>query len=114
MKKFFLILLAAVTSLTLVSCSDVENVAEGTKEEPIKIIAAHNQTSSESPYQAGLLKFKEVAEEAADGRVEVEVHAGTIGTEEPERVQKVVVGAAAVVLASRGVRTRKGIAECEL
>src|SRR5690625_8009465 len=109
MKKFFLILLAAVTSLTLVSCSDVENVAEGTKEEPIKIIAAHNQTSSESPYQAGLLKFKEVAEEASDGRIEVEVHAGTIVTEEPELVQKLMVGAADVVLVSSGFLTLTGI-----
>lgn len=111
MKKIFLILLAAVTSLTLVSCSDVENVEEGTKEEPIKIIAAHNQTSSESPYQAGLLKFKEVAEEKSDGRIEVEVHAGTIGTEEPELVQKLVVGAADVVLVSPGFMTRTGIPE---
>lgn len=111
MKKFFLTILISVVSLALVSCSDVENVAEGTKEEPIKIIAAHNQTSSESPYQAGLLKFKEVAEEESGGRVEVEVHAGTIGTEEPELVQKLVVGAADVVLVSPGFMTKTGIPE---
>src|SRR5699024_7076321 len=70
-------------------------------------------TSSESPYQAGLLKFKEVAEEASDGRIEVEVHAGTIGTEEPELVQKLVVGAADVVLVSPGFMTRTGIPEVD-
>lgn len=111
MKKLFLTILISVVSLSLVSCSDVENVAEGTKEEPIKIIAAHNQTSSESPYQTGLLKFKEVAEEESDGRIEVEVHAGTIGTEEPELVQKLVVGAADVVLVSPGFMTKTGIPE---
>src|SRR5699024_12480600 len=106
MKKFFLTLLAAVTSMTLVSCSDVKNIEEGTKEEPIKIIAAHNQTSSESPYQTGLQKFKEEAEEEAGGRIEVEIHAGTISTEGPELVQKLVVGAAGAVLVSTGVMTR--------
>lgn len=111
MKKFFLTILISVVSLSLVSCSDVEKVKEGTKEEPIKIIAAHNQTSAESPYQAGLLKFKEVAEEKSDGRIEVEVHAGTIGTEEPELVQKLVVGAADVVLVSPGFMTKTGIPE---
>ncbi|WP_411842574.1 TRAP transporter substrate-binding protein [Salinicoccus sp. HZC-1] len=111
MKKFFLTMLISVVSLSLVSCSDVEETAERTKEEPIKIIAAHNQTTTESPYQAGLLKFKEVAEEESDGRIEVEVHAGTIGTEEPELVQKLVVGAADVVLVSPGFMTKTGIPE---
>ncbi len=114
MKKFMLGILISVVSLSLVSCSDVENVAEGTKEEPIKIIAAHNQTSTENPYQAGLLKFKEVAEEESNGRIEVEVHAGTIGTEEPELVQKLVVGAADVVLVSPGFMTKTGIPEFDL
>src|SRR5699024_12395572 len=49
--------------------------------------------------------------EASDGRIEVEVHAGTIGTEEPELVQKLVVGAADVVLVSPGFMTRTGIPE---
>jgi len=97
--------------LMLSACSDVEEVAEGTQEDPIKIIAAHNQTSAENPYQDGLLKFKEVAEEESDGRIEVEVHAGTIGTEEPVLIEKLVVGAADVVVVSPGFMTATGIDE---
>lgn len=80
----------------------------------IKLIAAHNQTDPENPYQDGLLKFKEVAESESDGNVEVEVHAGTIGTEESELVEKLKLGAADVVLVSPGFMTQTGIEEVNL
>lgn len=80
----------------------------------IKIISAHNQTSPDSPYQVGLLKFKEIAEEESDGSIEVEVHAGTIGTEESELVEKLQLGAADVVLVSPGFMTQTGIKEVDL
>ncbi|WP_020006774.1 TRAP transporter substrate-binding protein [Salinicoccus albus] len=113
MKRYILAIFISVLCFALVSCSSPEDVSEGTQEDPIKIIAAHNQTSTESPYQTGLLKFKEVAEKQSDGRIEVEVHAGTIGTEEPELIQKLVVGAADVVLVSPGFMTGTGIQEFE-
>lgn len=88
----------------------------GTEEKDgnIKIISAHNQTSPDSPYQVGLLKFKEIAEEESDGSIEVEVHAGTIGTEESELVEKLQLGAADVVLVSPGFMTQTGIKEVDL
>lgn len=105
------ITLIFVIMITLAGCTGVTDVEEGTEEDPIKIIAAHNQTSADNPYQDGLLEFKEVAEELSDGRIEVEVHAGTIGTEESELIEKLVIGAADVVLVSPGFMTATGIDE---
>jgi TRAP-type C4-dicarboxylate transport system substrate-binding protein len=111
MKRLFKITLLSLLAIMVTGCSSVTDVEEGTEEEPIKIIAAHNQTSTDNPYQDGLLKFKEVAEEMSDGRIEVEVHAGTIGTEESELIEKLVIGAADVVLVSPGFMTATGIDE---
>jgi len=80
----------------------------------IKLVAAHNQTDEENPYQDGLVKFKEVVEEESDGDIEVETHAGTIGTEESELVEKLKTGAADVVLVSPGFMTETGIEEIDL
>jgi tripartite ATP-independent transporter DctP family solute receptor len=108
-------------SLILTACGEddgsqggnAENESNST-EESVKIIAAHNQTSAENPYQDGLLKFKEVAENQSDGQIEVEVHAGTIGTEESELVEKLSTGAADVVLVSPGFMTSTGIQEVDI
>ena len=106
---FILLILGAI--LVLVGCTDqVETDEDGA----IKIIAAHNQTSPDNPYQTGLLKFKEFAEEQSDGSIEVEVHAGTIGTEESELVEKLQLGAVDVVLVSPGFMTQTGIKEVDL
>src|SRR5690625_2251574 len=106
---FILLILGAI--LVLVGCTDqVETDEDGA----IKIIAAHNQTSPDNPYQTGLLKFKEFAEEQSDGSIEVEVHAGTIGTEESELVEKLQLGAADMVLVSPGFMTQTGIKEVDL
>jgi TRAP-type transport system periplasmic protein len=106
---FILLIIASATFLA--SCSNQVNTEEDGR---IKIIAAHNQTSPDSPYQVGLLKFKEVAEEVSNGSIEVEVHAGTIGTEESELVEKLQLGAADVVLVSPGFMTQTGIREVDL
>ena len=110
MKKFyslaFVLLLAMAT--VLAGCGNSESSggsgSEGSEGEggveKIKLVAAHNQTSPDNPYQVGLLKFKEVAEAQSNGNIEVEVHAGTIGTEESELVEKLKLGAADVVLVS--------------
>ncbi|MFC3419094.1 TRAP transporter substrate-binding protein DctP [Salinicoccus hispanicus] len=120
MKKYLSLTFLTALSLVLTACggdssdegnSDAQSESNG---ENIKIIAAHNQTSAENPYQDGLLKFKEVAEEESDGQIEVEVHAGTIGTEESELVEKLGTGAADVVLVSPGFMTSTGIREVDL
>ncbi|MGG4169292.1 TRAP transporter substrate-binding protein [Rossellomorea vietnamensis] len=115
MKKFFLlsfVLLLAVSGILAGCGSDEASGGEAGKK--IKIVAAHNQTSPDNPYQTGLLKFKEVAENKSDGNIEVEVHAGTIGTEESELVEKLKLGAADVVLVSPGFMTQTGIKEIDL
>jgi len=82
--------------------------------EELKIVAAHNQTSPENPYQVGLLAFKDKAEELSDGAITVEVHAGTLGTSEAELVEKLKLRAADVVLVSPGFMSRTGINEIQL
>ncbi|MFD1037549.1 TRAP transporter substrate-binding protein [Virgibacillus byunsanensis] len=112
MKKFTFILL--LVAMTVIAGCGGNGDEGGAGEDSIKIIAAHNQTSPENPYQDGLLKFKEVAEEESDGAIEVEVHAGTIGTEESELVEKLQTGGADVVLVSPGFMTQTGIDEVNL
>ncbi|WP_226672113.1 TRAP transporter substrate-binding protein [Rossellomorea aquimaris] len=115
MKKFFslsFVLMLALSGILAGCGSDEASGGEAGKK--IKIVAAHNQTSPDNPYQTGLLKFKEVAESKSDGDIEVEVHAGTIGTEESELVEKLKLGAADVVLVSPGFMTQTGIKEIDL
>lgn len=125
MKKIaLLILLLAATVLAACGGNGGGNEGAGGSEgeggegggsvEPIKLIAAHNQTSTENPYQEGLLEFKRVAEEESGGAIEVEVHAGTIGTEESQLVEKLQTGGADVVLVSPGFMTQTGIKEVDL
>lgn len=116
MKKIIAILAILILTVSMVTAcgNDTESGESDGGGKPLKIIAAHNQTSPENPYQTGLLKFKEVAEEESDGNIEVEVHAGTIGTEESELVEKLQTGGADVVLVSPGFMSQTGIKEVDL
>lgn len=108
--KLVPITLLMIALAMLTACSEEGEENDG----DIKIISAHNQTSPDSPYQVGLNKFKEIAEDESDGSIEVEVHAGTIGTEENELIEKLQLGAADMVLVSPGFMTQTGIKEVDL
>lgn len=82
--------------------------------EELELVAAHNQTSKESPYQVGMLAFKEAVEDLSDGAMTVQVHAGTIGTSESELVEKLKLGAADVVITSPGFMSKTGVQEIQL
>ncbi|MED4474999.1 TRAP transporter substrate-binding protein [Oceanobacillus caeni] len=114
MNKFKSVFIGAIILgiMVLAGCNTHQVDADG--DGKIKIIAAHNQTSPDNPYQTGLLKFKEVAEQESNGTIEVEVHAGTIGTEESQLVEKLQLGAADVIVASPGFMTQTGIREVDL
>ncbi|MBU8791727.1 TRAP transporter substrate-binding protein [Oceanobacillus caeni] len=114
MNKFKGAFIAAILLgiMVLTGCNTQQVDADG--DGKIKIIAAHNQTSPDNPYQTGLLKFKEVAEKESNGTIEVEVHAGTIGTEESQLVEKLQLGAADVIVVSPGFMTQTGIKEVDL
>ena len=105
MKKCTLLFLVAVLAALFVLPAQAD---------PLKIVAAHNQTSLENPYQHGMMKFKEVLEKISGGEISVDVHAGTIGTNEDELVEKLQLGAADVVVASPGFMTKIGIPEVDL
>ncbi|GHS87127.1 C4-dicarboxylate ABC transporter [Synergistales bacterium] len=104
MKKFALFALV----LSLVFAASAAPAA------PAKLVVAHNQTSQENPYQYGMLKFKEAVERLSGGEFSVDVHAGTIGTNEDELVEKVQLGAADIIVASPGFMTKIGIPEVDM
>lgn len=105
MKKYLALLIATA----LVGCGESN---DSSSDATLHLVAAHNQTNASSPYQAGMLKLKEVSDKS--GLFDVEVHAGTIGTNESELVEKLVLGGADVVLVSPGFMTSSGIDEVDL
>ncbi|MCC8191079.1 MAG: hypothetical protein LIP77_10675 [Planctomycetes bacterium] len=76
------------TTAVLVLIALVAAVAATPVRAATTIVVAHNQTSQENPYQYGMLKFKEALERLSGGEFKVDVHAGTIGTNEDELVEK--------------------------
>lgn len=110
-KSFSTLIILLALSMVLVACG---KNAEGENEGKIKLLVAHNQTSPDNPYQVGLLEFKKVAEEESEGAIEVEVHAGTLGTQEEELVQKLKLGGVDLALVSPSFMTQTGIKEIDL
>ncbi|SFK08986.1 tripartite ATP-independent transporter solute receptor, DctP family [Halobacillus dabanensis] len=115
MKKSLSLLLVMMIAgvLALTGCGGDDEASGASGDGKLKIVAAHNQTSPENPYQIGMEAFKESAE-SSDANIEVEVHAGTLGTSESELVEKLKLGAADVVLVSPGFMTKTGIDEIDL
>jgi TRAP-type C4-dicarboxylate transport system substrate-binding protein len=109
-KQFFCITIFVLLVISLF----IGNVSADTNVEPLHLIAAHNQTGQDNPYQIGMLKFKEVVEELSNGAMTVVVHAGTLGTSEPELVEKLQIGAADVIITSPGFMTASGIREVDM
>lgn len=109
-KKIITAILTASLMLgTLTGCSDIN-----AEKKPLKLVVAHNSTSTENPYHYGMLKFKDVVEDISDGEIQVEIHAGTIGTSEDELIEKLQLGAADMVIAAPGFMTKTGVPEIEL
>lgn len=106
MKKFlFALTLAAVLALTAsISLAAPE----------LSLIIASNQTDLTNPYSLGLEKFKEVAEKVSGGKIQVTVHKGTLGENESELIEKLIMGAADLVVASPGFMTAIGVPEIDI
>jgi len=114
-KKLLLVFVSILVISLLTGCGGAKkDPAPAAAPKPIKIIAAHNQTSPDNPYQVGLLKFKEVAESKSKGQITVEVHAGTLGTNENELVEKLKLRAVDLVVVSPGFMTQTGVKEVDL
>lgn len=85
------------------------------KREKVKITIAHNQSSLENPYHIGMEKFKEIVEEVSNDTLQVEIHPGTLGTNEFELLTKLQRGAVDVVVVSPNVISSKtGVTELDL
>ena len=80
----------------------------------LTLIIASNATDLTNPYNYGLDKFKEVAEEVSGGAIEVVVHKGTLGENESELVEKLTMGAADMVVSSPGFMTAIGVPEIDI
>lgn len=105
--------LTASLVLTMAACGNGADGDSSGSDTKIKLLVAHNQTSPDNPYQTGLLKFEEELESASDD-FDVEVHAGTLGTEESELVEKLKLGAADAVVVSPGFMIQTGVKEVDL
>lgn len=120
MKKFLVGLIAlTMTAGLLAGCQKpaATPAAGGSKDaelKPLHLVVAHNQTSTDNPYQYGMLKFKEEVEKLSKGNITVEVHNGSIGTNESELIEKLTLGAADMVVASPGFMTSIGVNEVDL
>lgn len=123
MKKYLAMMLVLLLALgALAGCAPkTETPAEAPAETPgettpppINLVVAHNQTSTENPYQYGMLKFKEVVEDISGGNITVTVHNGSIGTNESELIEKLSLGAADMVVASPGFMTAIGVNEVDM
>lgn len=117
MKKIFLVLTTSILLIgTIVGCGVKEEKPVKTVEKKSKLhlVAAHNQTSTENPYQYGMVKFKTEVERLSGGDITVEVHAGTIGTNESELIEKLSLGGVDLVVASPGFMTSIGVKEIDL
>ena len=122
MKKIASILLAATMIAVLLagcggtaatpSTSGNGNSSGVTPE--LTLIVASNATDLSNPYNYGLDKFKEVAEDVSGGRIQVTVHKGTLGENESELIEKLTMGAADMVIASPGFMTAIGVPEIEI
>ena len=84
------------------------------KDAPLKVVIASNQTNVDGPYHIGLIAFKEKVDELSNGTIIVEVHDGTLGTDERELVDKMKMGALDIALISPGFMTKTGIKEVDL
>ena len=78
------------------------------------VIIACNALSQDHMYNYGLNEFKAKLEEVSGGAMTVTAHAGTIGTDEAELVEKLQMGAANIIVASPGFMTSAGINEVDL
>ena len=80
----------------------------------LKLIFAHNQTSTDHSFHLGAMKFKEEVEKLSNGQITVEVHAGDLGTNESELIEKVELGGADICVASPSFMGQVGVKEIDL
>ncbi|MGL6065403.1 MAG: TRAP transporter substrate-binding protein [Fusobacteriaceae bacterium] len=110
MKKILILVLISLG--TIISCGKKES--KMVNAEKIHLIAAHNQTSTENPYHYGMMKFKEEVERLSKGSITAEVHAGDIGTNESELIEKLTFGGVDLIVASPGFMTAIGVKEIDM
>lgn len=117
MKKKVSVLVSSILLAGMITgCGSKESKTETAKtdEGKLHLVVAHNQTSTENPYQYGMVKFKTEVEKLSGGKITVEVHAGTIGTNESELIEKLNLGGVDMVVASPGFMTAIGVKEIDM
>ena len=106
-KRFMAAAAVAAVILSVTGCFSVSAA-------DLTLTIASNATDLTNPYNYGLDKFKEVAEDISDGSIEVIVHKGTLGENESELVEKLSMGTVDMVVASPGFMTGIGVPEIDI
>ncbi|TVR01520.1 MAG: TRAP transporter substrate-binding protein [Spirochaetaceae bacterium] len=106
--------IALIFALLLPALAFTAGARESATGGAINLVVAHNQTSTDNPYQFGMVEFKNVLERLSGGSMTVTVHAGTLGTNESELIEQLQLGAVDLVVASPGFMTRIGVPEVNI
>ena len=114
MKRKMKILFLSTLVLGMMGCNSSKKNEMDTKTKKLHLVVAHNQTSEENPYHYGIKKFKEEIERISSGNITVELHAGDIGTNESELIEKLSLGALDIAVASPGFMTAIGVKEIDV
>lgn len=84
------------------------------KAQVVKLIAAHVQTVPDAAFTQSMHLFADRVSEISDGQMNIEVHDGTLGTNETEIIDKLVMGAVDITVASPGFMSKLGVPEVDM
>ena len=112
------LLIVGVLAAGMIGCAqhDSETAVAGRTEgkASVKLIAAHVQSVPDAAFTVSMHKFADRVKELSGGEIEVEVHDGTLGTQETELIDKLVMGAVDVTVASPGFMAKMGVPEVDM
>lgn len=117
-KRLTSLLVIGLLAVSAAGCSgqkaspDASGVQEGNA--PVKLVAAHVQSVPDAAFTVSMHKFADRVEELSGGEMEVEVHDGTLGTQETELIDKLVMGAIDVTVVSPGFMAKLGVPEVDM
>lgn len=113
----FLVVVGLLT-VSIAGCSEQKVVSEtyGVQERKasVKLLAAHVQSVPDAAFTVSMHKFADRVGELSGGEIEVEVHDGTLGTQETELIDKFVMGAIDVTVVSPGFMAKLGVPEVDM
>jgi tripartite ATP-independent transporter DctP family solute receptor len=119
MKKVILgITVSALMLVSFIACSGASSSSSGNASTEataaVKLIATHVQTVPDAAFTVSMHLFADKVKEISGGKIEIEVHDGTLGTNETELIDKLVIGAVDITVASPGFMSKLGVQEVDM